>query len=340
MNFKQQGDFNSTHSFVFTLSAALYFLLLSSCGNEAPKSTKEQPAASTPAYASASPAFNSDSAFLSIEKQLAFGARVPNSEAHRNCGDYIVRQFRKYSDNVIEQKSGIKNFDGSTLNMRNIIAEINPSASRRIMICTHWDSRPYADKDPNPENQHKPVPAADDGASGVAVMIEMARVIHDKKLPIGIDFICFDDEDLGKSEYNESYCLGSQYWGKHLHKPLYKAEYGILLDMVGGTGAKFAWEEYSMKYAEPVLRKVWETAAKLGYSNYFYYFHSGGIQDDHYYVNEYAHIPTIDVIHYSDQTNSSFPVWHHTTNDNISNIDRNTLKAVGQTLLEVLYTEH
>ncbi len=311
-----------------------------SCSDQ-PKKTTQEKAQTTNTYKIESPNFNSDSAFIFIEKQVSFGPRVCNSDAHTNCGNYLSSEFKKYADEVIEQKASVTNWDGKKLQIKNIIASFNPKASKRVLICSHWDSRPYADNDPNPANHNTPIDAADDGASGVAIMLEMARVMHLNKPSIGIDFICLDAEDLGKSDKGgETYCLGSQYWAKNPHKPGYKANYGVLLDMVGAFNARFIWEGFSTKYAEPVLRKIWDQGIQLGYSNYFFYFQGGYITDDHKFINELGGVPTIDIIHYSEATDTRFPAHWHTVNDKISVIDRNTLKAVGQTLMEVVYKEN
>lgn len=314
-------------------------LLTNACSDQPKKKVAEQPA-SVQTYKAESPNFNSDSAFIFVEKQVSFGPRVCNSTAHTNCGDYLTAEFRKYADEVTEQKAVVNNWDGKKLNIRNIIASFNPKASKRVLICSHWDSRPYADNDPNPANHTTPIDAADDGASGVAIMLEMARVMATNKPSIGIDLICLDAEDLGKSDKGgETYCLGSQYWAKKPHKAGYKANYGVLLDMVGAYNARFIWEGFSMKYAEPVLRKVWDQGVQLGYGNYFYYYQGGFITDDHKFINELGGIPTIDIIHYTESTETRFPAHWHTINDKINVIDRNTLKAVGQTLMEVVYKE-
>ncbi|OYU97813.1 MAG: hypothetical protein CFE21_05195 [Bacteroidetes bacterium B1(2017)] len=314
-------------------------LLTVACTDQPKKKVVEQPT-NVQTYKPESPNFNSDSAFIFVEKQVSFGPRVCNSTAHTNCGDYLTAEFKKYADEVIEQKAVVNNWDGKKLNIRNIVASFNPKASKRVLICSHWDSRPYADNDPNPANHNTPIDAADDGASGVAIMLEMARVMATNKPSIGIDLICLDAEDLGKSDKGgETYCLGSQYWAKKPHKAGYKANYGILLDMVGAYNARFIWEGFSMKYAEPVLRKVWDQGVQLGYSNYFYYYQGGYITDDHKFINELGGIPTIDIIHYTESTESRFPAHWHTINDKINVIDRNTLKAVGQTLMEVVYKE-
>jgi glutaminyl-peptide cyclotransferase len=313
-------------------------LLVLSCNDEKPKSsTQPPPEQQQQAYQKVSPDFNADSAYYFVQKQVNFGPRVTNSPEHKKCGDWMVSEFKKYTDNVIEQKATVTSYAGVKLNIRNIIAEINPAALKRILICAHWDSRPYADEDPVQANHNKPLLAADDAASSIGVMLEMARLLKVKRPDIGIDFVCFDAEDWGKSEHGEnSYCLGSQYWSANLHKPGYKAEYGILMDMVGSIGARFSWEAYSMRYAEPVVRKVWNTAAQLGYSNIFTPVQVSAVTDDHKYVNQIANIPTIDIINFSD--NGFAPHWH-TLKDDMSIIDRNTLKAVGQTLLEVIHRE-
>ena len=317
--------------------AAGLFLAFTACNNE-PKNQPKQDtktAESAAPYKQLSPSFDADSAYYFVEKQVAFGPRVTNSEPHKKCGDWMVSEFKKYTDNVIEQKASITNFDGKKLNVRNIIAEFNPQAQQRILLCAHWDSRPYADQDT--KDADKPILGANDGASGVGVLLQIAQTL--KKFPtnVGVDIVLFDAEDLGKPEHDNSYCLGSQYWSANLHKPNYKANFGILLDMVGAPDAKFAWEEVSMQAAQPVLQAVWQTAHSLGYSNYFMYYQKGGIIDDHYYVNKTAKIPTIDLIHYDASSKTGFPTHWHTHNDNMSAIDRNTLKAVGQTLLEVVF---
>jgi Zn-dependent M28 family amino/carboxypeptidase len=330
----------SNHKLLFCF-VGLTLVLLSSCGDESNSNKKQNTANQTEQVKPAlvSPNFNSDSAYLFVQEQVNFGPRFTNSEGHTKCGNWLVSKFTSYADKVYEQNADVKNFDGKTLHIRNIIASFNPDAKKRVIVAAHWDSRPYADQDADKSKHTEPILAADDAGSGVAVMLEMARVMSAKKPQIGIDLICFDAEDLGKPQHEDSYCLGSQYWSKNPHLKNYKADYGILLDMVGGRDAKFVWESFSVKYAESTVRKVWDQAVQLGYSNYFYYYQGNGITDDHYYVNKIAGIPMIDIIHYSEQTNSSFPPHWHTLGDNMNVIDRNTLKAVGQSLLEVVYKE-
>ena len=325
-------------------------LTVASC-KEKPKQS-ETTQAEQPAIVSAPP-FNADSAYAYIEKQMAFGPRVPNTPAHVRTANYFVDKFKQFGCQVIEQSFVATTWDGKKWNARNIIASINPQATKRIFIASHWDSRPVADSDSVIANKSKPVPGANDGASGVGVMLELARTIQqaNSKPEIGIDFICFDVEDLGNSEKatkdfeKESgdidyvgYGLGSRYWARNLHKPGYSAYYGILLDMVGAKGATFPKEGYSMQVAPSIVNNVWQTASHLGYSQYFVDSPGSQITDDHIAPNTIAKIPTIDIIHMNIQTGGFFPA-HHTIADDMRYIDRSTLKAVGQTLLQVLYNE-
>lgn len=317
------------------------------------KPNQNSTAQTTQSATVSAPAFNADSAYAYIEKQVDFGPRVPNTPAHVQTGNYIVAKFKQFGCTVTEQSFVATTWDGKKWNARNIIASLNPQATKRVFISSHWDSRPVADNDSVPANRNKPVPAANDGASGVGVMLELAQAIQQaqNKPAIGIDFICFDVEDLGNSDKATNdleketgtidfvgYGLGSRYWAKNLHKPGYSAYYGILLDMVGGKGATFPKEGYSMQMAPSIVNTVWQTASRLGYSQYFVDTPGGQITDDHIAPNAIAKIPTIDIIQMNTITGGFFPA-HHTLADDMRYIDRSTLKAVGQTLLQVLYNE-
>lgn len=294
------------------------------------------------------PAFNADSALAYCAAQCDFGPRTMNSEAHDKCGEWIVSKFKQFGCEVETQKADLKGYDGTILKNTNIIAHYNPKAETRILLCAHWDSRPWADNDPDSTNWRKPVMAANDGASGVAVMLEIARQLQaDKKLNpnIGVDFVCFDTEDWGTPQWadvqdnGDTWALGAQYWSEN--KPAsYNPRYGILLDMVGGQGAKFYREGMSMQYAGGIVKKVWAAARQAGFGSYFPKSDGGMITDDHIPVNEKAKIPTVDVIaYYPDCQQSSFgPTWH-TVSDDMAHLDKNVLKAVGQTMIQVLYTE-
>ena len=324
------------------LLIALAVLLLAACGN-----TKKS-AVETTAAEPTGPAFMADSAYWFCQQQCDFGPRTMNSEAHERCGAWIADRFRQYGMEVIQQQADLRGYDGTVLKSTNIIASYRPEQQERILICAHWDSRPWADNDPDEANHRKPVMAANDGASGVAVMLEIARLLQRDTLGIGVDFICFDAEDWGTPQWAEgnlgdgdTWALGAQYWSTHLHRDGYTARYGILLDMVGGQGARFCQEQMSMYYAPDIVRKVWAAAETVGYGSYFPKEEGGGITDDHLPVNQNAHIPCIDIIpYYPDCDASSFgPTWH-TVSDDMQHIDKNTLQAVGQTIVQVLFSEN
>ena len=291
------------------------------------------------------PDFNADSAYIYLQEQCDFGPRTMNSTAHDKCEKWIIQKFEQYGCKVTTQKATLNGYDGTPLRSTNIIASYNPEATTRIMFCAHWDCRPWADNDPDSTNWHKPIVAANDAASGVGVMIELARILKGSGLELGVDFICFDAEDYGTPQWFEgedpgdTWALGAQYFANNLPEG-YAPRYGILLDMVGGVGAKFYREGMSMHYAPAIVKKVWNAARQVGYGSYFPKDDGGMITDDHIPVNQTANIPCIDVIpYYPDCAQSSFgPTWH-TIADNMDNIDKNTLKAVGQTMVQVLFTE-
>lgn len=292
------------------------------------------------------PAFIADSAMAYCQAQCDFGPRTMNSKAHDLCEEWIVNKFKGFGLEVETQKADLTGWDGTKLHSTNIIAHFNPQAERRILICAHWDSRPWADNDPDSTNWHKPVLAANDGASGVGVMLEVARLLqNDTTLAIGVDLVCFDAEDYGTPQWAEknedsenTWALGAQYWAKNLPEN-YKPQFGILLDMVGGQGAKIYQEQNSIRYAASIVDKVWSAARHAGFSSVFANEVGGGVTDDHIPVNEVG-IPTVDIIpFYPDCRQSSFgPTWH-TINDDMEHLDINSLKAVGQTLIQVIYSE-
>jgi glutaminyl-peptide cyclotransferase len=291
------------------------------------------------------PAFNPDSAYKFIEQQVAFGPRVPNTKAHKKCGDHLIGQLKAFGADVQTQEFQAEAFDGTKLNLKNIIGSINPKASKRILLAAHWDTRPFADQDE--KNRTVPIDGANDGASGVGVLLEVARAINEFSTQpnVGIDIIFFDGEDYGQPEDSglpykpNSWCLGSQYWAANKHVPNYSAYYGILLDMVGGENAQFAMEGTSMQYAPSIMKKVWDTGNRLGYSRHFIYKRSPSIIDDHHYINTVAKIPMIDIIEYNPRGDQYFGDYWHTHADNMDVISKPTLKAVGHTLMDVLYRE-
>ena len=332
------------------------FLLITSCGNLRKQAATDDVAMIQPT----GPVFSADSAYAFCQQQCDFGPRTMNSDNHEMCGLWIMQKFASYGMKVTPQKTALRGFDGTFLKGTNIMASYQPDLSDRILLCAHWDSRPWADNDPDETNWRQPVLAANDGASGVAVMLEIARLLsllpkldgetggQGDTLHIGIDFVCFDAEDWGIPQWSDAtdtgdtWALGAQHWAARCPKELAKTyRFGILLDMVGGQGAQFYQEGMSMQYASQVVEKVWRAAQVIGYGSLFPRQMGGYITDDHIPVNKVAKIPCIDIIpYYPDCEQSSFgPTWH-TIHDDMDHIDKNTLQAVGQTLVQVLFSEN
>ena len=331
------------HRISICLLAITAFSLLASCnGQSKGKASRADTIALAPC-----PTFLADSAMLYINEQCNFGPRVTGSEASRRCGDYSAERFRQFGAEVEEQTATVTTWDGTKLPARNITARINPSSPDRVLLCAHWDSRPWADNDDDEANWHKPILAANDGASGVAVMLEICRLLRQQPPSVGIDMICFDAEDLGTPQWAEdrlgasdTWCLGSRFWAEKAKAEGYKARYGVLLDMVGGRGTTFSREAYSMQLAGHIVGRVWQLAGQLGYRQFFPMQNSGHITDDHVNVNLVAGIPCIDIVPYCTEGPSSFgPTWH-SVKDTPENIDPNVLEAVGQTLAQLIYNEH
>lgn len=291
------------------------------------------------------PVFSADSAYLYVKSQVDFGPRVPNTPAHTACGDYFVSTLNRLGAQVIEQKVEVKNYAGLVLNARNIIASYQPENKERILLFAHWDSRPYADHDPDPSNHRTPIDGANDGASGCGVLLEIARQLQQKQPSVGVDLIFFDAEDWGVPSFEtrdseeSGYCLGSKHWSLHPHVENYTARYGILLDMVGAPDATFYKELYSKRYASRLLNRVWSAAQDLGFGAYFLNADGGMIEDDHVPVIGNRNIPCIDIIHQNQSGDTGFGSFWHTLGDTMEVIDKNTLHAVGQTLLHVIYNE-
>ena len=323
---------------IFIIS--LITLSITSCDN---KQNSKPAAQATPQKKEiVVPEFNADSAYNYVAEQLAFGPRVPGSEAHTQCAEWFIDFFNEKADTVYIQEFRTRLYNGKSIDGKNIIASFNPEAKKRILLAAHWDSRPFADHDPDRTKWNTPIDGANDGASGVGILMETARILKENPINTGIDIILFDLEDYGAPQYlnlmtNHDWALGSQYWSKNPHIYNYKAYFGILLDMVGASNPRFPKEYYSQQFAPTLSNDIWRMARELGYSEYFLNEIGHPINDDHIYVNTIANIPMIDLIHLEDNENSSFYPYWHTMKDNIEQIDQKTLGMVGDVVLNVIY---
>jgi hypothetical protein len=327
----------------FSILSLALPLVFTQCKTDSSSSGSTTPTAAETLQPVSVPKFDRDSAYAYISKQVSYGPRVPNSTAHRQCKEWLVQKLQSFGLRVTEQPFQAKAYTGKLLNGVNIIAQYKPDAQKRILLAAHWDSRHIADSPLNLDRSDEPILGADDGGSGVGVLLEIARQLQANPAEIGIDFVFFDAEDHGNDSdikpEPESWCLGSQYWSKNIIPPGYRPRYGILLDMVGAKGARFTKEGVSMNFAPEVMNKVWSLAQKLGYTSYFVNENANPVTDDHYFVNTIAKIPMIDIIGKSNTTETGFGAHWHTHKDNMEVIDIRVLRAVGQTLLEVIYRE-
>jgi len=284
------------------------------------------------------PLFSADSAYHFIELQLLAGPRVPGSEGHSEVNKFIRRKLQKYAgERNIYSHNFQKIVYGDTLNLTNFISSFGTNHSDRIVLAAHWDTRPMAEKDP--DDKETPIPGADDGGSGVGVLLELARIFQENPVPIGVDIIFFDGEDYGKPSDLEFYFLGSREWGNNPPVPGYNPRFGILLDMVGGENAIFPKEGYSMQYAPGLVNEIWSVAGEKGYGELFVNQRGAPISDDHVIVQRLTGIPMINIIHHrvSDTGKVIFPEYWHTQRDDLNIISKNTLQAVGDVLLELIY---
>ena len=291
------------------------------------------------------PDFNADSAYYFVQKQVDFGPRVPNTPEHDACGEWLASELDRFGAEVIVQRSRARAFDGKLLELQNIIGQFNPKTRSRVLLYAHWDTRPFADKDST--RMDVPIDGANDGGSGVGVLLEIARQLSINPAEIGVDIIFFDGEDYGKPNGVQSiqndfleWCLGSQYWSKQPHRYGYRARYGILLDMVGAKNAEFNKEGTSMNYAPHVVRKVWTRAQELGYGHRFLNNQTPETIDDNLFVSEFGGVPSANIVDYKmNVLPMGYGFFHHTHADNMDIIDKVVLDEVGTTVLSVVYSE-
>lgn len=311
-------------------------LVMASCGKKAPIVNR--------------PAFCSDSAYAYIEKQMSFGPRVPNSAAHAQCAAWLVEQLRACGAEVTLSIGELPDYRGNNQKIYNIIGRFyTPEIADRprVLLGAHYDTRPWCDEEPNYEDRSYNVPGANDGASGVGVLLEIARQLGlreaDSTLYTPVDIVFFDVEDMGTPqsytgmERSDTWCLGSQLWAaNYVNDGTQQYHYGIVLDMVGAPNAIFPLEYYSTQYASSFQQQIWRSAKRLGYDKLFVSEQAYPILDDHYYVNHIGGIPCIDIIHYNMHSSKGFPSWWHTRQDDMRNISKETLQAVGEVVMSQL----
>lgn len=298
------------------------------------------------------PPFCADSAYAYIEKQMSFGPRVPNSAAHTQCAVWLIEQLRAFGAEVELQKGQMPDYRGNNQQIYNIIGHFytpETLSRSRVLLGAHYDTRPWCDEEENYSDRFYNVPGANDGASGVGVLLEVARQLgmrlQDSTISFQpVDIIFFDVEDMGTpvfytgSEREDTWCLGSQLWAtNYVHQVANtKYQFGVILDMVGAPDASFPREMYSSNYAANYQQKIWSAAEKLGYGALFNNQKSYPITDDHYYISYIAGIPCVDIIHYDVRNATGFASWWHTRQDDMNNISKSTLQAVGEVVMSLL----
>ena len=324
-----------------TLLLGLSLLLFVSACKQEPSKTEDVAPAPPPVKVNI-PSFDAASAFAFIEKQVAFGPRNPGSAGHTSCRDWLIETFKTYGAQVTAQDFTARDLTDKKYDATNIIASFHPEASRRVLLTAHWDTRAHGDYDPDPNRHTSPIPGADDGGSGVAVLLEVARLLQSNPIDFGVDIVLFDAEDQGKNNGADplSWCQGAQYWGKQPHVDNYKAQYGIHLDMVGAKNPRFGKEGFSRNYAPQIQEKVWKMAQGMGYGMFFVNDFTNPVTDDHKYVNELRQIPTVNIINQPLASETGFGPHWHTHGDGLEIIDQRSLKAVGQVVIASVYNTY
>jgi Peptidase family M28 len=273
------------------------------------------------------PTFDADSAFQLLKAQVAFGPRVPNTPAHQEQLRWMVQYLRSRADTVEVDSFTHVTAAGDTLHLANVFARFKPGAADRVLLLAHWDTRPISDQDPDSAYRDKPILGANDGASGVAVLMELADVLSKHSPPLGVDLLFTDGEDYATlKDLNADMYLGAEEFVHHM--PSYKPLYGVLVDMVGDQSPEFDVETNSEQFAPEVVQRVWSTAEDLGFGDIFKREQGITIDDDHLPLNQ-AGIHTIDIIDFDYGPNNAY--WH-THEDTVAHTGPRGLQAVGQTL--------
>ncbi len=336
-----------THPFSFGTSAllSLCLLVLAQACKPDPKPPVLDPPVPVVKTQLPVPAFSADSAYAHVVEQVEAGPRTPASASHATTRAYMQRTLERYGAKVTVQEFEGRFYDGTRAKGYNIIGSIRPDAPRRIFLSAHYDTRPIADEDADTSRYNEPIDGADDGASGVGVLLELARVLSENPIEVadfGVDFVFFDLEDNGNPESKTqedsySWALGSQYWASNPFVSGYAPQFGILLDMVGAEGAVFGREAYSKQFAGGVQNAIWKLAQSMGREKRFVDANIGGVTDDHYFINTIAGWPTVDIIYKPIDGSTAFGKHWHTHDDDLDVIDKATLGDVGQVVTAVVY---
>lgn len=275
------------------------------------------------------PDFRADTAFGLLERQVAFGPRVPGTAGHAAQLEWMTAYLRARADTVVLQPFTHTGPSGERLEMTNVFARFQPGLRERVLLLAHWDTRPTADSEPTPERRAMPIPGANDGASGTAVLLELANVLSSHSPPIGVDLLFVDGEDYAPDHMY----LGATHFAR-TRPPDYEPFYGVLVDMVADRTPLFLQEGYSMRFAPEVVQRVWRMAERLGYGEIFPATSGMPITDDHVPLNEEGGIRTINIIDFDYGPGNAY--WH-TLDDNLDNVGPEGLEAVGTVLAELVF---
>jgi Zn-dependent M28 family amino/carboxypeptidase len=310
-------------------AATLSLVLALACGGADGRGEQGSGASSAVSY----PRFDGAAAYDFVERQVEFGPRVPGRPGHRAMAEWVEGYLAARADTLIIQRFTHVTASGDTLPLVNFLARFRPSASASLLLLAHWDTRPVSDAAAEAEDREKPVPGANDGASGTAILLELAEMLSERPPPRGVDLLLVDGEDYGDFSEDRDVFLGSRYFA--LNQPDgFEAEYGVLLDMVGDRELHIYVEGNSNRLAPEVVDRVWSIAERLGFGDIFHRSTRHTIRDDHLPLNEVG-IPTADIIDF-DYPDSSQRYWH-TPEDTPDKVSASSLGVVGTVMTRLIY---
>ena len=272
--------------------------------------------------------FDGQRAYGYVRQQLDFGPRVPGTAAHRQAGDWLVQTLRGTADTVIVQEWVHVTARGDSLPMRNVLARFRPASGERVLYVAHWDTRPVADGEPDPARRTLPIPGANDGASGVALLLALGDALEAAPPAVGVDLLLVDGEDYGDFGRDEDVFIGSTWFAGHLPSPAYRPLFGVVWDMIGDRDLEIFQETNSVQAAPEVVARVWGAAEELGYGAVFVPRGKYAIEDDHMPLIRQG-LRVIDVIDFD------FP-HHHRLSDNLATVSAASLQVVGDVALSLV----